>query len=332
MRAQIVGGVCLTGIEAKCRGMVGPAASRRRCTGHPPSDSQQASGTFGGCTMRLFLGFVAAAAAAWGSIASAQDGNNQPPKADVVNATYMVQGLHCGPCATTVQRSLKKVKGVKSIKVDFKTKAATISFDEIAISAQEIARALSDTPHMMGGDMQYGGALVLSVASLKHQAIGQKARDALSKVEGVSKVTLFPKQEAVSVEFSDKGNVTSKHLIEALNEVGLKGRHYGSGDAKHTSAAARPLDEDERMAMNGAGNHAGMRMGASGMASTRMGGNGDMEERAGMGQRMGCGMAMMGMDDMDGPDPQPVSGRYVPPARSYYPGRAIGSGGCGCCR
>jgi copper chaperone CopZ len=136
---------------------------------------------------------------------------------------------------------------VKSIKVNFGTKNATIEFDEAVISAQEIARALADTPHMMGGNMQYGGSLTLSVAGLKDDATGKKAKDALGKVEGVSKVTAFPKQESVSVEFSGKGKVTSKQLIEALDKAGLKGSHFGSGDAKKTSAA-RPAGEHEGMA------------------------------------------------------------------------------------
>ena len=133
---------------------------------------------------------------------------------------------------------------MKSIKVDFKTKNATVEFDETVISAQEVARAFADTPHMMGRNMQYSAALVLSVAGLKDAATGQKAKDAFVKVEGVSKVTPFPKQEAVSVDFSTKGKVTSKQLIEALDKAGLKGSHYGSADSKKTSAA-RPGNEHE---------------------------------------------------------------------------------------
>jgi hypothetical protein len=110
--------------------------------------------------------------------------------------------------------------------VDFKGKYAVIDFREDVISAQEVGRAMSATPHMMGRDMQYGGLLVLSVPGVNDKATGTKATAALGKVEGVARVTLYAQQEAVGVEFSDKGKVTSKQLTEALDEAGLKGARY----------------------------------------------------------------------------------------------------------
>jgi len=110
--------------------------------------------------------------------------------------------------------------------VDFKGKYATIEFQEDVISAQQLARAMSATPHMMGRDMQYGGLLVLSVPGVNDRAAGMKATAALTKVEGVAKVTVYPQQEAVGVEFGDKGKLTSKQLIDALDEAGLKGARY----------------------------------------------------------------------------------------------------------
>jgi copper chaperone CopZ len=241
---------------------------------------------------------------------------------------------------------------VKSIKVDFKTKNATVEFDESVISSQEIARAFGDTRHMMGGNMQYGAALVLSVSGLKDEATGKKAKDALAKVEGVSKVTPFPQHGAVAVEFADNYycpmhptakqpastaknpvprcqvcnmrleplKVTTKALIEALAKAGLKASHYGSGESKKTSAAPRPTGEHEGMAMNGRGNggHAGMRMGMRGRS-----------------MMCGCAMCMemMGMGDMEGMGedvaPASRSTKSSPlTARASY----VRSAGCGCCR
>ena len=166
-------------------------------------------------------------------VAIAANGHAQEPskseKGKVTKSLYMVTGLHCPPCTATLEGSLKKIKGVESIKVDFKGTYTTIEFQEDIISAQQIAGAISATPHMMGRNMQYGGALVLSVAGVQDEALGQKATAALSKVEGVSKVTLYPKQEAVGIEFNAKGKVTSKQLIDALELAGLKGSQYGAG-------------------------------------------------------------------------------------------------------
>jgi copper chaperone CopZ len=171
------------------------------------------------------------------------------------------------------------VKGVKSIKVDFKNKQSTIEFDESVISSQEVAEALSGTPHMMGKDMQYGGILVLSVPGLKDEASGKKAEAALKKVEGVAKVILYPQQQAVGIVFADRGKTTSKQLIEALDAAGLKGTQYG---------ASLPQNGPGGQAMNGMPNHAGMAMG-----------NGGTGAPGAMGGAMGC-PCMPGMEMMPG--------------------------------
>jgi copper chaperone CopZ len=110
--------------------------------------------------------------------------------------------------------------------VDFKGKYATVELHEDVLPAQQLAQALSATPHMMGRGMQYGGILVLSVPGVNDKAAGTKATTALGKVEGVTKVTLYLEQGAVGIEFSDKGKVTSKQLIAALEEAGLKATQY----------------------------------------------------------------------------------------------------------
>ena len=180
---------------------------------------------------------------------------------------------------------------MKSIKVDFKNKSATAEFDESVLSAQEVARAMLGTPHMMGRDMEYGGILLLSVDGLKDEAAGKKASAALSKVEGIAKVTPYPKHQAVGVEFTGKGKVTTKQLIDALDAAGLKGGQYGM--------ASRAGGQ----AMNGGNDsmreHAGMQMGNGGMAGP-----------GGMGDRMGRG--------------------YGPYAAPFYGSGAYPRGGCGC--
>lgn len=247
-----------------------------------------------------------------GIVALAPNGDAQdlkpPPRAEATRATYLVSGLHCPPCATTVEGSLRKVEGVKSVRVDFAGKYAAVEFDEAVISAQEVARAVSATPHVMGKDMRYGGVLVLSVPGVRDEAAGKKAEAALRKVGGVAKVTLYPQQQAAGVEFTDTGKVTTRQLIEALEPVGLKGTQYAT--------AGGPGGQ----AMNGQNgsmaDHAGMAMGNGGM-----GGHGAM---GGMGYGCMPGMPMT---------PGVVQPYYAYPApRVYYGSGALVGGGCGCRR
>lgn len=135
---------------------------------------------------------------------------------------------------------------------------ATITFDENAISAQEVANAMSGTAHMMGKGMQYGGVLVLSVRGVGEGPTATKATQALNKVEGVAKVLLYPRQQAVGIQFTGKGKVTSKQLLDALAAAGLKGTQY---TAKRGATGRSMNGGNDSMP-----GHAGMAMGNGGMS------------------------------------------------------------------
>ena len=168
------------------------------------------------------VGFLAATC---GLQVSAQEESKQSDD-EVVKATYMIGGLHCPPCTKTVEASLKKSKGIQSVKVDWKSKSARVTFDENIVPAQKVAELIATTPHMMGADMQYTGSLALSVPSVKDEKQAQLAEQSLSKVPGVSKITTYPKQGVVAVAFSERGKVTSDELIAALEEAGLEAKNY----------------------------------------------------------------------------------------------------------
>jgi copper chaperone CopZ len=138
-----------------------------------------------------------------------------------IKATYLITGLHCPPCTKTVESSLQNVKGIDSINVDWKSKDARIEFDESLLPAQKVAELIADTPHMMGRSMHYGGWLLLKSADIKDEDTAKRAKTALSKVEGVKSAAGYPKQHAIGVQFGQKGDLTTKQLIEALKKVGL---------------------------------------------------------------------------------------------------------------
>jgi len=141
-------------------------------------------------------------------------------------ATFLVTGLHCPPCTTTVQSSLARVKGVKSVTVDWNTKNAKVQFDESVLPAQALAAAIDGTPHMMGSGMRYGGWLALKVPSITDQASGQKAKEALRNVDGVRTVAVYPAQHSVGVQFAGNGKVSSQQLIDVLAKEGIEASSY----------------------------------------------------------------------------------------------------------
>jgi copper chaperone CopZ len=144
-------------------------------------------------------------------------------KASPTQATFLITGLHCPPCTRTVEASLKRTKGIKSVSVDWRTHNAKIEFDEALLPAQSLSQLIAGTPHMMGGGMQYGGWLALKADGVKEEKTAEAAKAALQKVPGVVKVHVYPEQESVGVLFDGKGKATSAQLVAALQEAGIKG-------------------------------------------------------------------------------------------------------------
>ncbi len=149
-------------------------------------------------------------------------------KQEVVKATFLITGLHCPPCTRTVEESLRSVKGVKSAKVDWNTKNAIIEFDEVIVPSQRLSQLIAETPHMMGGDMQYAGWLALKVPGMKDKddAAWNSLKETLSKQPGVKQVAIYKAQSGVGIRLEAKGGLTSQKLIAALAEAGIKATHY----------------------------------------------------------------------------------------------------------
>ena len=142
--------------------------------------------------------------------------------AEPTKATYMITGLHCPPCTSTVQGSLSRVNGVKSVSVDWNTKKAIVQFDESVLPAQSLAAAIDRTPHMMGGGMRYAAWLAIKVPSLTDNASGQKVKDALGKIEGVRSAAVYPDRKSAAGLFTGSGTLTSQQIVDALAKEGIE--------------------------------------------------------------------------------------------------------------
>lgn len=67
-----------------------------------------------------------------------------PALAAEQTVTLAVQGMDCPACPITVKKSLEKVKGVKSAKVDFAKKSATVRYDDATASLDQLTKATTD--------------------------------------------------------------------------------------------------------------------------------------------------------------------------------------------
>ncbi|MGV6820386.1 MAG: heavy-metal-associated domain-containing protein [Parvularcula sp.] len=93
----------------------------------------------------LFIGAAIAASAFGGITVVAQSSGDAIPAASAeateATARFSVERMTCATCPISVRKAMKRVDGVKSVKVNFKTKIATVIYDPTIATPTQIAAA-----------------------------------------------------------------------------------------------------------------------------------------------------------------------------------------------
>jgi periplasmic mercuric ion binding protein len=83
-----------------------------------------------------------------------------PAPTKVITATFKVSG-NCGMCKTTIEKSLKGVKGIKAATWDLKTKTITVVYNSKLITLEDIHQKIAavgyDTEKVKAKDEVYKG-------------------------------------------------------------------------------------------------------------------------------------------------------------------------------
>jgi len=137
-------------------------------------------------------------------------------KQELRTVAIKVSGLHCEGCIDPVEQGLRKLKGVQSAKLAFKTEIAVVLYDEAQIPVSQIVLALPKIPHAMGprSGMKYEGRLMLTLAKGDPKKVAQS----LGKVKGVAKVQ--QERGTLLVAFKPDASVRYAQIEEAIKQAG----------------------------------------------------------------------------------------------------------------
>lgn len=56
--------------------------------------------------------------------------------------TYRIKGMHCASCAGIIEKTFKKIEGVRSVEVNYGTEKAKLVFDELKTNTQELSKKI----------------------------------------------------------------------------------------------------------------------------------------------------------------------------------------------
>jgi len=143
----------------------------------------------------------------------------------VSRATFPVTGMTCAGCASTIQRRLAAVRGVREANVNLATRKATVEAEPAALGS--LVGAVREAGYDVGAD-----TVTISIRGLRHAPGVARLEDALRAVPGVLAAVANAAAEAVRATVVP-GLVTPAALEAAVRDAG--------------HALAAPIDEGDRL-------------------------------------------------------------------------------------
>jgi Cu+-exporting ATPase len=131
------------------------------------------------------------------------------------HVTLPVTGMTCANCALNIQKSLKKVEGVKDANVNFATEQASVSFDMEQVQIKDLAYKIHDAGYGVvttTAEIPVTGMTCANCAMTIERTLNKK-------VPGVIKATVNFATERLSVEYIPT-IATLDDIISAIEKAG----------------------------------------------------------------------------------------------------------------
>ena len=132
--------------------------------------------------------------------------------------TLNIQGMHCASCATIIERSLKKSKGVNSAIVNFATKKASVEYDEKLTNAKDFELVIESKGYSVAKS-----ELTLHVDGMNSEHCAGIVKSALMKLQGVSQVKTSSVDGKAIISY-DESQLKAEEIIQAIDKVGYKSK------------------------------------------------------------------------------------------------------------
>jgi len=142
-----------------------------------------------------------------------------------------IAGMTCANCASTIEKSLKKLPGVSKADVNIGTESASVSYNPEKTKIKDVNRAITDV-----GYQPINEKTVIKIGGMTCAMCVQTIEEALKKIDGVINVTVNLSAEKAFIEYNPK--ITSiqdfKNVVEKVGYqfLGIEGEQTGDIEEK----------------------------------------------------------------------------------------------------
>lgn len=152
------------------------------------------------------------------------------------NVNIKISGMSCASCALNVEKSLETLEGVEKAQVNLGTEEANVEYDPRKLKLSELEVAVEDAGYGVINER-----VIIKVGGMTCAMCVKAIEDVLSKLEGVSHVTVNLASEKAYVTYNPK--ITSiKDMKNAINDLGYQ---YLGVEGEETSDLEEELREKD---------------------------------------------------------------------------------------
>ena len=139
---------------------------------------------------------------------------------------FRIEGMHCASCAMNIEKSIKKIKDIKSASVNFATKKLYVEAENI--KDEEIEKAVSkvgDYKAVLVSGKEYKEknsdeikTATFIIPKMDNPHCAMTIENALKKLEGVKKINLNINAKKATITYSTE----KEKIIEAIKDAGYE--------------------------------------------------------------------------------------------------------------
>jgi Cu+-exporting ATPase len=135
-----------------------------------------------------------------------------------------IKGMHCASCAITIEKSLKKISGVKNANVNFASEKANVEYDAGKASEKDLEKAVEDAGYKV---IKTGkeGTVALRVRGMSSQHCAGIVESSLRKLDGVENVDASFAIERAIIDF-DPSKVTIQQIKKTIIDAGYEPEEF----------------------------------------------------------------------------------------------------------
>ncbi len=133
-----------------------------------------------------------------------------------------ISGMHCASCAQTIEKALKKEKGIIEANINFATEKAVVEYDPAELSLERIGHVIEEAGYEPVGitkEEKKTRTITIKISGMSCASCAATIEKALNKLEGVKSANVNFASEKATVEYFPE-LVSILDLRKAVQDVG----------------------------------------------------------------------------------------------------------------